>query len=141
MDEVRVQVDALGEAYATRITARSHGFGADEPGDLGGADTGPTPYELLLGALGSCKAITARMYAARKGWPLTGVSVALRHDRPNGRQGPERIRASFVFVGDLTDDQRARLLEIAEKCPVQKTVTAGLTVESSLAEPGSEDPG
>ncbi len=118
--------------YAVRVTARTHEIASDEPGTLGGADTGATPYELLLGAVGSCKAITAKMYADRKGWPLTGVRVELEHDRPHGRGGPERITARFHFEGDLTDEQRTRLLEIAEKCPVQKTVSGELSVESAM---------
>lgn len=121
------------QAYATLVTARGHALSADEPGELGGKDTGPSPYELLLGALGSCKVITAKMYADRKGWNLESAKVELTHARPASRGGPETITARFTFEGDLTDDQRARLLEIAEKCPVQKTITGELTVESSLA--------
>lgn len=131
-DQARVTVGLGPQAFATLVTARSHSLTADEPGELGGKDTGPTPYELLLSAVGSCKAITAKMYAQRKGWDLQTVKIELTHERPEGRGGPERITASFVFEGDLTDEQRERLLQIAEKCPVQKTITGELSVESSL---------
>ena len=131
-----VSVSLGPQPYATLIHARSHMLAADEPGELGGNDTGATPYELLLAAVGSCKAITAKMYAQRKGWALESVRVELRHERPEGRGGPERIGASFVFEGDLDDEQRERLLQIAEKCPVQKTITGGLTVESTLVDTG-----
>ena len=122
------------DAYATQVSARGHTVRADEPGELGGADTGPTPYELLLGAVGTCKVITAKMYADRKGWALTGARAELMHDRPQGRGGPEEIRVALVFEGDLTDEQRRRLLEIAEKCPVQKTITGELSVIASMGE-------
>ena len=127
-----VTVETNHIPYETSVIARTHALRADEPGDLGGQDTGPTPYELLLGAVGACKAITAKMYADRKGWPLTKVRVELSHDRPHGRGGPERITAVLAFEGVLDDEQRARLLEIAEKCPVQKTITGELTIESSM---------
>lgn len=131
MADASITVSIGTEKFATQVDARQHVLRVDEPGELGGADTGATPYELLLGAVGSCKAITAKLYAERKGWALTGVRVELAHDRPEGRNGPERVRAVLTFEGDLDDDQRQRLLEIAEKCPVQKTVTGELTVESS----------
>lgn len=136
-----VSVSLGPQPYATLIHARSHMLAADEPGDLGGNDTGPTPYELLLASVGSCKAITAKMYAQRKGWALESVRVELRHERPEGRGGPERIGASFVFEGDLDDEQRERLLQIAEKCPVQKTITGGLSVESTLVDAGGGSDG
>lgn len=125
MSDAAVQIHIGQQPYTTDATARNHTWRADEPADLGGVDTGPTPYELLLSALGACKAITAKMYADRKGWPLTDVRVALEHTRPNGRTGPEQIDVVLTFEGDLDDDQRNRLLEIADKCPVQKTITSG----------------
>tara|TARA_R110000782_G_scaffold102243_2_gene189219 strand:+ start:1691 stop:2095 length:405 start_codon:yes stop_codon:yes gene_type:complete len=134
MTDSVVTVTLGAEPYATRVTAGRHSVVVDEPGALGGKDTGPGPYDLLLASLGSCKAITARMYADRKGWPLEAVRVQLAHSRPEGRGGPELITAALAFDGDLTDDQRARLLEIAEKCPVQKTISGGLRVEATLSE-------
>lgn len=130
-DDGIVTVRIGREAYAVESSARGHAWAGDEPGWLGGADTGPSPYEMLLSSLGACKAITAKMYADRKGWALEGVRVVLRHERPHGPRGPEVIHADLWFEGDLDDDQRARLLEIAEKCPVQKTITGELTVVAS----------
>jgi len=134
MADAPVTVRLGSDKFRTRITARQHTVWADEPGELGGADTGVTPYELLLSAIGSCKAITARMYAERKGWTLDAVRVDLVHERPEGRGGPEVIRTELVFEGDLNDEQRERLLAIAEKCPVQKTITGDLTVEATLGD-------
>ena len=139
----------LGEAgFVTQISIRprtegggdtpwSHAIVADEPGDYGGTDTGPTPVELLGSALGSCKAITARMYAERKGWPLTGVRADVNHSRvkPASGDGPpeDRYTVELTFEGDLTDEQHARLLDIAERCPVQKMLQNQTRVESGLA--------
>jgi putative redox protein len=132
MNDPVVTVRVGTEPYTTRVTARQHTLTADEPGALGGRDAGPSPYELLLAAVGSCKAITVRMYADRKGWPLDAVHVTVSHHRPEGRNGPELLRASLRFEGELTDEQRRRLLEIAEKCPVQRTVTGELRSEAVL---------
>jgi len=122
------------DQYRTTCQAGNHTFFVDEPASLQGTDTAANPYELLLGSLGACKAITVRMYADRKGWPLESVRLDLEHSRPNGRGNPERIDISIGFVGDLSDDQRARLKEIANACPVQKTITGELTIDSVLEE-------
>lgn len=132
-DNARLSVRIGATPYAVTAQARQHSLHGDEPGELGGRDTGPTPYEFLLAGLGSCKAMTAKMYADRKGWPLTAVHAELTHSRPNGRGEPELIEVTLRFEGDLTDEQRQRLLEIAEKCPVQKTITNALTVASTQA--------
>lgn len=118
--------------YRTRVTSRTHEFFIDEPGTLNGGDTAQDPYETLLGALGACKAITLRMYAQRKGWDLQEVRLDLAHSRPNGRGNPEQIDISMSFVGDLDDDQRKRLKEIANACPVQKTILGELSINSIL---------
>jgi putative redox protein len=116
----------LGEGYATESSARDHHWPADVPLAEGGADAAPTPEELLLGALGSCTAMTLRMYAARRGWPLSGVTVEL--------VGPkvDRIERRIEVAGDLTDDQIRRLLEIAEKCPVHRILTRLPTVVTQI---------
>lgn len=113
-------------------------FVTDEPAGLGGEDAGPDPYTLLLGALGSCISMTVTLYARRKGWPLERVTVRLRQQRIHARDCAECERSTEGFVhriersvevdGDLTDEQRARLQEIAHKCPVHKTLTSEIVV-------------
>jgi len=120
------------EDYRTRVTSRDHEFFVDEPARFNGGDTAQDPYETLLGAIGACKAITARMYAQRKGWDLQQVRLDLVHSRPNGRGNPEQIDISISFEGDLDDEQRARLKEIANACPVQKTILGELTIDTVL---------
>lgn len=130
MSDHAVRVTLGTTPYATDVEAGAHTVRVDEPGALGGADTGPDPYALLLGSLGSCKAITASMYARRKEWALERVTVELSHER---RGDHESIEVSMTFEGDLTDDQRERLLTIAGKCPVEKTITGDLRVSVAQA--------
>jgi putative redox protein len=108
----------------------------DEPRELGGDDAGPDPYSLLLGALGSCISMTVKMYAKRKGWNLEGIEVRLSHERIHAEdcQSCEttegfvlRINRAIEFRGDLTDEQRARLHDIALKCPLHKTLGSEIT--------------
>lgn len=103
---------------------------ADEPLDMGGNDLGPAPHELLLAALGACTSMTLKMYADRKGWPLTSVNVKLTGDRVEGEY---LIKRTIAMTGDLTDEQRAGLMAIADKCPVHKTLTHPIKIESSQA--------
>lgn len=123
--------------FRTEIEARSHGIVADEPTALGGTDRGPTPYELLLGALGSCMVMTLRMYADRKGWPLEGVEVRLRTTRSHEADcvqcdendvGITVVERQIELSGSLADDQRGRLLEIADRCPVKQTLERGVGI-------------
>lgn len=135
MSDSTITTVTLGtEDYRTRVSARSHEFYIDEPGTLNGGDTAQDPYETLLGALGACKAITVRMYAQRKGWDLKSVRLDLAHSRPNGRGNPEQIDISISFEGNLDEDQRKRLKEIANACPVQKTILGELSINSILEE-------
>ena len=120
------------DKYRTTCTGVEHTFYVDEPADMDATNTAPNPYEILLGSLGACKAITARMYADRKGWPLGSVQLDLEHSRPNGRGKPELIEISLSFTGDLDDTQRARLKEIANACPVEKTIAGELAINSIL---------
>lgn len=122
----------MGDTYRTTLETRGHTWIADEPANQGGEDTGPTPMELLLSALGACAAITARMYALRKGWPLEGVDVDVSMQKFKKDEYPaytgtadivNEMRQRITFHGPLTDDQRARLLDIAAKCPVHRALT------------------
>ncbi len=122
----------VGEAdFTTEIRVRQHRLSGDEPPDKGGADAGPTPKELLLGSLGACTGITLRMYAKRKGWPLTGVTVELGLDA----EGPKpAIECRLRLHGPLAPEQRERLLQIAHACPVHKILTGGVSVATALQE-------
>ena len=116
------------DRYRTEIDVGGHGLIADEPPALGGGAVGPAPYDLLLASLGACTAITLRMYADRKGWPLESVEVGLRL---SGRE-EKRIDRSLAIVG-LDDEQRARMADIAERTPVTLTLKAGLPITTTLA--------
>ncbi len=124
-----------------RIIAGGHELVADEPRPVGD-DTGPTPYDLLLSGLGACTSMTLRLYADRKGWPLTRVTVELSHSRLHTRDCAEcetqsgmvdRIERTIRLDGDLSDDQRARLMDIADKCPVHRTLVSEINIRTTLA--------
>ena len=121
-----------GAGYAQAIRAGTHRLTADEPKSNGGTDTGPAPYALLLSALGACTSITLRMYADRKGWTLGAIDVRLRMLK--SKDGRERIERVIQFGATLSDEQRARLGEIAGKTPVTRTVSAGAPIETSVIE-------
>ena len=116
--------------YSQLVRAGHHALTADEPAALGGADAGPTPYQLLLASLAACTAITLEMYAARKGWELGAVHVDLEIVRDGE---VERIERTIVLEPKVTEEQRARLAEIAEKTPVTKTLKRGTTIVTKLA--------
>jgi putative redox protein len=112
----------------------------DEPAQDGGDDAGPTPYELLLGALGACTAITLQLYARRHGWPLEGVEVRLEHSRRHARDCAdcaerdlllELIDKQIELHGPLSEPQRERLLQIADRCPVQRTLRGDVAIVSA----------
>lgn len=119
-------------SYVTRLTAGPHALTADMAEDHGGTGTGPGPFDLLLSALASCVLMTVRMYAVRKGWPLAGASVRAE---PTRREGMplERVRLILALEGPLDADQRARLLEIAARCPVHRTLhqATPVTIEAA----------
>jgi uncharacterized OsmC-like protein len=124
---------------AQTIDVRSHHLTADEPIDAGGSDLGPDPYELLLSALGACTAITVRMYAQRQGWPLESIEVALQHERIHAEDCAEcatregfldKITKLITLRGPLDTEQRQRLMDVSERCPVQKTLQHEVHIES-----------
>jgi putative redox protein len=121
----------LDSGYCTTVTSRHHVYHVDEPVADGGTDTMVSPTEMLMGALGSCMAITCKMYADRKGMKLDAVEIDLDFKRFSGldyanytgdAQFVHEVRETFTFHGDLTDDERAKLLEIASKCPVSRVL-------------------
>ena len=125
-----VHLDSGDAPHAQTIRAGRHALVSDEPVTLGGGDAGPAPYALLLAGLVACTSITLRMYADRKGWPLGPVHV----DATITRDGDgERIERTIKLGPTLTEEQRARLLEIAEKTPVTRTVKRGTAMVTHLA--------
>ncbi|MGK5532709.1 OsmC family protein [Streptomyces sp. URMC 129] len=122
-----VVATSTGTDYGVDLRAGHHRLTADEPASVGGADTGPNPIALLLSALGSCTAITLRMYAQRKEWPLEGVRVHLAYEKGTGKDA--RITRRIDLLGDGLDDaQRTRLLDIAERTPVTRAVRGDVPV-------------
>jgi putative redox protein len=132
-----VSVESASPDFLENIRVGRHRLQADEPVSAGGMDAAPTPYELLLAALGSCKVVTLRMYAKRKNWPLEAVNVDLSHTKAHAEDcancsGETRmidhIQVEIRLLGELSDEQRQALLAIAEKCPVQRTLTSGIRI-------------
>lgn len=124
-------VTAAGEKFKQTVRIGAHTLVADEPAASGGDDAGPAPHEWLLAGLAACTSMTLKMYAERKGWPLRSIEVTVSGD-------PRAAADAFVFVrrvnveGDLDADQRARLLDIASKCPVHKTLCGAVRIETTL---------
>ena len=127
--------------FGTQIVTPTHRFVADEPESYGGGDAGPTPYDYLLAALGSCTAMTMKMYADRKGWPFAGTTIRLTHERDHHLdcdhcEEPgakiQAIHRAIELDGDaLSDEQRAKLIEIADRCPVHRTIEGALHIHTA----------
>ena len=144
MNEVRVKLP-LKEGFRTQITAGQRQLIADEPKEAGGTDEGPSPYELLLAALGACTAMTLKMYVERKKLPITDVEVLLSFDRIHiddcescvkeerlNDQEVQHISRLIYVTGDVTEEQKERLLYIAGRCPVHVTLHSNPHVEDAL---------
>ena len=140
-DDARWVTSRIGRTgFHTNIHAASHHMIADEPVHVGGADRGPSPYEFLLAALGSCTVMTLRIYADRKKWPLESAVVHLRSMRSHEKDCEDctttdvdigRIERRLELDGPLTEEQRSRLAEIADRCPVKQTLSRGIIVQAA----------
>src|SRR5438477_1460415 len=135
--DVIVRGDAA--VFAQQIDVGPHRLTADEPIEVGGRDTGPSPYDLLLAALGSCTSMTVSLYARTKKWPLESVTVNLRHSKIHAadcrdcetKEGKiDRIERDIHLVGALDQEQRKKLLEIADKCPVHRTLHSEINIQT-----------
>ena len=126
-----------GQEFSVELRSGSHTWNADEPADLGGSDTGPNPYEILLSAVAACTCITLSMYCQRKGWKLHSVSARFEHDRVHAQDCDDceanasgyidRVRSQIFVEGDFDDGQKARLEDIARRCPVRRTLEGGMS--------------
>ncbi len=140
-DDNRIIVETGSDGFRTEISANGHALVADEPLAVGGTNTGPTPYDLLVAGLGACTSMTLRMYADRKKLPLESVVVRLRHQKVHADDCAhcedkgariDHIEREIELIGSLDESRRNRLLEIAERCPVHRTLESDIVIESSL---------
>jgi len=134
--DVIVKGNARG--FLQEITSAEHHFKADEPASVGGSDSAPTPYDYVLAGLGACPSMTVGLYARRQKWPLDDVTVALRHSRIHANDCADcetktgmldHIEMDVKLTGDLTPEQRAKLMEIAGKCPVHRTLKSEIKIQ------------
>jgi len=127
--------ERLGGKYTLDVENGRHKLYADEPASYGGADLGPSPFEYLCASLGSCTAITLRMYAGRKDWDVENISVTVSHSLRKMVEGDTKNVFTRILnvTGDLEDEQRNRLVDVANKCPVHKMLEPGNIVETALA--------
>jgi uncharacterized OsmC-like protein len=143
-DNTTPQIVVRGDAenFEQEITAGKHGLVADEPVSAGGGDAGPDPYDYLLASLGVCTSMTVGLYARRKQFPLENITVSLRHSRIYAQDCEEcetkegmldRIDVEIDLTGPLTAEQRAKLMEIAAKCPIHRTLTSEINIRLRAA--------
>jgi putative redox protein len=134
-----VVVEGDSSGFAQQWKVGRHRLPADEPVAAGGTDTGPSPYDILCAALGTCTSMTISLYARRKEWPLRSVTVHLRHSKIHASDCADcetkvgrldRIEREIVLTGELSDEQRAQLMGIADKCPVHRTLTSEISIVS-----------
>jgi len=138
MAEIRV---TSGDGFLQHVQAGRHSLLSDEPVSMGGRDEGLSPYDLICAALGSCTGMTLRMYARTKGWPLREVTVRVSHEKIHAidcaecetKEGRiDKLTREISLTGELTEAQRQRLLEIADRCPVHRTLTNEVRIETRL---------
>lgn len=115
---------------AKRVEIRSHQLTVDEDASIGGADAGPSPHDLLDAALASCTALTLSLYAQRKGWPIDNIHVEVTHAESPGLY---ELTRQIRIEGNLDEEQRARLLAVAEKCPIHKALSGQFKIASQLS--------
>ena len=141
-EAAHVIVHGSAAGFAQEIEIGSHELYADEPVSYGGTDTGASPYDLILAALGSCTSMTIGFYARKRGWPLEKITVSLRHSKIHAKDCDDcetkegkidRIWRDIHLTGTLTDEQRAKLMEIADKCPVHQTLTSEINIKTRAA--------
>jgi len=137
--EPHVIVHGTAKGFAQEIEVGSHELFADEPPSYGGTDTGPSPYDLILAALGSCTSMTIGLYARKRGWALEKITVSLWHTKIHAKDCDDcetkegridRINLEIHLDGSLTDEQRAKLMEISKKCPVHQTLTSEINIKT-----------
>lgn len=137
--DIDIRVTNSGDHYATTAFAGDHQIVSDEPLELGGTNKGPTSHQILLSALGTCTAVTLRMYADRKGWPIKKIHVHLHLEKFEELSGDAekptkeeitKITRRIEFEGDLTEEQINRLITISDKCPVHKTLSGKIIIEN-----------
>jgi uncharacterized OsmC-like protein len=137
--EPHVIVHGTAASFAQEIEVGSHELFADEPVAFGGTDSGPSPYDLILAALGSCTSMTIGLYARKRGWPLEKISVSLWHSKIHAKDCDDcetkegridRIEMEIHLDGALTDEQRAKLIEVAGKCPIHQTLTHEINIKT-----------
>ena len=144
MSPQEVVVRSAGDGFRQDVEAGAHRMIVDEPVSFGGTDLGPSPYAMLLAALGACTAMTLRLYARNKGWPLETVEVRLSHDKIHAKdcvtcetkEGKlDRIEREVIVGGPLSEEQRKRLGEIADRCPVHRTLTSEIHIHTRVTTP------
>jgi len=137
-----VTVHGAASGFAQEVSVGRHRLLGDEPVGAGGTDTGPSPYDYLLTALGTCTSMTIAMVARRKAWPLEAVTVRLRHAKIHAADCADcetktgmldRIEREITLSGALTPEQRAQLMAIADRCPVHRTLTSEIRIETRPA--------
>ena len=142
--EHEVVARTLGGTFRTEINAAGHAIVADEPESVGGAGAGPSPYDLLSASLASCTSMTLMMYARHKGIELESVTVRVSHDKIHAKDCEDcestggridEFRRELDIAGPLSDEQRQRMLEIADRCPVHRTLDGEIKVRTALADP------